>query len=99
MKKRYLFLLLLALSGSAVIAYNFWSYSCGLCNAESLMTLSLPAQVLILIDLAGLLAWALVHLLRRRAKVSHHCGCGEKLLRRWQFCPGCGQARLNCPSV
>jgi hypothetical protein len=54
MKKRYLLLLILAISGFGVFLYNYWSYSCGRCNNESLLTITLPAEILIGVNLMSL---------------------------------------------
>lgn len=92
MKKRYLLLLLLGGGGLAVFLYNYWSYSCGRCDAESLRTISAPARILIGFNLLGLIVLILAKLWRRDRTSRPHCACGEVMHSSWQFCPHCGHA-------
>ena len=95
MKKRYLILLLLAISGLGLFFYNYWSYSCGRCNAQSLWAISFPAGILIGVNLLALVSLFLVKILRRLRPDPDLCSCGFRLLPDWQFCPNCGQDRIN----
>lgn len=95
MKKRYLTLLLITICGVAIFAYNYWSYSCGRCNSDSLLTISFPAKILIIVNLLSLIGLVLVTLWRRDRRDPSLCACGERLHSSWLFCPCCGQARLE----
>ncbi|MCF6180028.1 MAG: hypothetical protein L3J63_11670 [Geopsychrobacter sp.] len=95
MKKRYWFLLLIAVIGLSLFSYNYWSYSCGRCNAESLLTLSLPAELLIGINLLALMGLLYVRARKQKKIDPFHCRCGALLVLNWKFCPSCGQACLK----
>lgn len=95
MKKRYGILLLLAGIGLGLFFYNYWSYSCGRCNAESLLMISVPAGILIGTNLLALGALVLVKNRRSRGLEQRRCRCGLRLHPDWQFCPTCGQVRLK----
>jgi len=92
MKKRYWFLLLIALTGLSLFAYNYWSYSCGRCNAESLLTLSFPAEILIGINLLAFSGLIWVRARKHHRPDSCRCHCGAALAEDWHFCPLCGSA-------
>jgi hypothetical protein len=94
MKKRYVVLLLLGVVGLGLFFYNYWSYSCGRCNAESLLTISFPATVLLGINLLALVSLFIVKIRRRRSPDPLQCTCGLRLHPEWQYCPNCGQARI-----
>jgi len=94
MKKRYVTLLLLAIVGLGLFFYNYWSYSCGRCNLESLWAISLPAGILIAVNLLALVGLFCVKIHLRRRLDPLQCGCGLRLHPDWQFCPHCGQVRV-----
>jgi len=93
MRKRYLGLLFFGLVGIGLFSYNYWSYSCGRCNSESLLTLGLPAKILLGINFLALVALVLVKLWAKDRRLLSACSCGQSLHGAWQFCPRCGQAR------
>ncbi|WP_020676228.1 hypothetical protein [Geopsychrobacter electrodiphilus] len=92
MGKRYYLLFLVSATGLSILCYNYWSFSCGRCDAESLLTVSLPAKILIGINLLAVLI--LTYLTNRSPRLDHSkCPCGARLHPGWYFCPECGQAR------
>lgn len=93
MKKRYVILLFLAVIGLGLFFYNYWSYSCGRCNAESLWAISFPAGILIGVNMLAFISLAFVKLRQRRSIDRHRCSCGIRLHSEWQFCPDCGRSR------
>ncbi len=95
MKKRYVILLLLGVIGLGLFFYNYWSYSCGRCNAESLWAISFPAGILLGINLLALAALCGVKLRLRRRLDPYHCRCGQRLQPAWHFCPNCGQTHVQ----
>ena len=94
MRKRYGILLLLTGIGIGLFAYNYWSYSCGRCNTESLLTLSFPAEILIVMNLVALTVLALVKFRQRNSPDRFQCVCGARLHPDWQFCPDCGNPQI-----
>ena len=93
MRTRYAILLLLAGIGLGLFFYNYWSYSCGRCNAESLLTISFPAGILIGTNLLAFATLFFVKIRQRKGLDLLKCGCGLRLHSEWQFCPSCGQVR------
>ncbi len=94
MKKRHALLLFLSITGLGLFCYNYWSYSCGRCNAESLWAISFPAGVLIGINLLALATVFFIKIRQQKCMDPLLCGCGARLHLDWQFCPDCGQARI-----
>ena len=76
-----------------IIGYNYWSFQGGRCTVASLLTLSAPAILLILLNVAacGVLLWSKDR--NRRQEQNRRCNCGAELRGIWDFCPGCGSAR------
>jgi len=93
MKKRYFSLLLLGLIGLGLFVYNYWSYSCGRCNAASLLGFSLPAKILIGVNLAAFFSLLLVQCRTRTRLKRDVCTCGQRLHGSWLFCPCCGEGK------
>ncbi len=76
-----------------IIGYNYWSFQGGRCTVASLLTLSAPAILLILLNAVacGVLLWSKDR--NRRQQQNRYCGCGAELRGTWSFCPSCGNAR------
>jgi hypothetical protein len=95
MRKRYLFLLLVTTVGLGLLIYNYWSYSCGRCNTESLLIISPPAKILLGVNLVSFAV--LIYLRKKLAgRITHlTCACGARLHQDWRFCPNCGQVQVK----
>lgn len=76
-----------------IVGYNYWSYRCGYCTISSLLSLSVPAMLLILFNVIACMALLAVKLRARRQLQRQRCRCGAALRGSWFFCPDCGGAR------
>lgn len=95
MKKRYFTLLLIATAGLGVFVYNYWSYSCGRCTADTLLTLGMPAKVLIGINALAFAGLLFVRFRHKSKQDSAYCVCGAQLHSSWRFCPNCGHVHAS----
>ena len=76
-----------------IFGYNYWSFQGGRCTVASLLSLSAPAILLILMIVVagGVLMWGKAR--NHRQQLNRRCGCGTELRGTWSFCPSCGSAR------
>ncbi|HEY5673144.1 MAG TPA: hypothetical protein VIR78_05530 [Malonomonas sp.] len=78
-----------------IVGYNYWSYRCGYCTISSLLSLSAPAILLIVLNVIACLVLLAVKLRSRQQLQRQRCNCGKTLRNTWQYCPDCGGARQN----
>jgi uncharacterized integral membrane protein len=81
-----------------IIGYNYWSYRCGFCTVSSLMSLSTPAVLLLLLNIVAGGVLLGIKARNRRLLQGQHCRCGSALRSSWAFCPACGVARQQQPN-
>lgn len=93
MKKKYRGLTGLALCLLGLFLYNFWSYWCGYCTLESLMTVSWPAKILLGVNLLAATFLLLLNFRARHMAHARSCNCGQPLVSGWRYCPACGACR------
>jgi len=86
-------LLLAALVAAGVLGYNFWSYSCGHCTLNSLMTLGPAGYLLLGVDLGLLGLLLLLKVRQRQLERRRLCKCGGRPGPAWRYCPDCGEER------
>ena len=91
-KKLPLGLLLISLM-LVLIGYNYWSYRYGYCTASSLLSLSLPAILLIVLNIISFGILLGVKARNQRISRQKRCRCGAELRDIWNFCSSCGVAR------
>lgn len=89
--KANLTLLLAVLTGGGVLAYNFWSYSCGYCTLHSLLTPGPAGYLLLGINLGLVVALLVLRQRRRNGLKRQQCRCGAVLGSDWRYCPSCGE--------
>lgn len=87
---RFRSVLLLAGVAMIIVAYNTWSFCCGLCNFEMLLDPGLPGWLLLVAVGLEISAWGLLHWRNHRLKARLGCRCGRHLQEAWQYCPACG---------
>ena len=78
-----------------IFGYNYWSFQGGRCTVASLLSLSAPAVLLILLNAVacGVLMGSKAR--NRRLLQKRRCHCGVELRGTWGFCPSCGTARKD----
>lgn len=83
-------LLLAITTGMGVLVYNFWSYSCGYCTINSLLTVGPAGYLLLGINLALLNLLLFLKNRRQTRLEKYQCSCGAPLSSSWHYCPQCG---------
>lgn len=81
-----------------VFYYNVWSYCCGRCSGQTLLSLGIPGYTLLGLIAAALALWGGLKIHRSRRMGLILCNCGAMLQENWRFCPDCGSRRLRPPS-
>ena len=80
-----------------IVSYNLWSFHCGYCTLSSLLALSVPAVLLLVLNFAAAVILVVIKARNRQLLEKQTCRCGATLHQSWAHCPCCGNARN--PSV
>lgn len=93
-RNRWVSLLLMALL-LVLVGYNYWSYRCGRCTLASMLVLSPPAILLLVLNFVACGGLFALKFRNRQRLQSKRCRCGSVLHDSWGFCPDCGSGRRS----
>ncbi|TYO98254.1 hypothetical protein EDC39_10749 [Geothermobacter ehrlichii] len=75
----------------SVLAYNTWSVCCGACSYQDLITPGPAGWILLAANLVAGLVLVILVRVNHVKFLEESCRCGQRLQKRWSFCPRCGK--------